>query len=78
MNSLIIFSLEPALIITLVIICVMVSLLNLTPEILMLILLRTIANDPLTAGFQSFYINDIKDWVFNGYDLRIGVSLQIL
>ena len=35
--------------------------------------LRTIANDPLTAGFQSFYINDIKDWVFNGYDLRIGV-----
>ena len=35
--------------------------------------IRTIANDPLTAGFQSFYINDIKDWVFNGYDLRIGV-----
>lgn len=35
--------------------------------------LRTIADNPLTAGFQSFYINDIKDWVFNGYDLRIGV-----
>jgi len=35
--------------------------------------LRTVANDPLTAGFQSFYINDIKDWVFNGYDLRFGV-----
>ena len=35
--------------------------------------LRTIAGDPLTAGFQSFYINDIKDWVFNGYDLRFGV-----
>jgi hypothetical protein len=35
--------------------------------------LRTIANDPLTAGFQSFYIKDIKDWVFNGYDLRFGV-----
>lgn len=35
--------------------------------------LRTIADDPLTAGFQSFYINDIKDWVFNGYDLRFGV-----
>lgn len=35
--------------------------------------IRTITSDPLTAGFQSFYINDIKDWVFNGYDLRIGV-----
>ncbi|MCW8805104.1 MAG: hypothetical protein OQK56_01480 [Ignavibacteriaceae bacterium] len=35
--------------------------------------LRTISGDPLTAGFQSFYINDIKDWVFNGYDLRFGV-----
>jgi hypothetical protein len=35
--------------------------------------IRTIGNDPLTAGFKSFYINDIKDWVFNGYDLRIGV-----
>ncbi len=35
--------------------------------------IRTIENNPLTAGFQSFYINDIKDWVFNGYDLRIGV-----
>jgi hypothetical protein len=35
--------------------------------------LRTIADDPLTAGFKSFYINDIKDWVFNGYDIRFGV-----
>lgn len=35
--------------------------------------LRTIANDPLTAGFQSFYVNNIKDWVFNGYDLRFGI-----
>ena len=35
--------------------------------------LRTISSDPLTAGFKSFYINDINDWVFNGYDLRIGV-----
>lgn len=35
--------------------------------------LRTIADNPLTTGFQSFYINDIKDWAFNGYDLRIGV-----
>ena len=35
--------------------------------------IQTIGNDPLTAAFQSFYINDIKDWVFNGYDLRIGV-----
>jgi hypothetical protein len=39
--------------------------------------LRTIASDPLTAGFQSFYINDIKDWVFNGYDLRIGVLYRL-
>ena len=35
--------------------------------------LRTIASNPLTEGFQSFYINDINDWVFNGYDLRFGV-----
>lgn len=35
--------------------------------------LQTISTDPLTAGFQTFYINDIRDWVFNGYDLRIGV-----
>lgn len=35
--------------------------------------IRTIENNPLTAGFQSFYINDIKDWIFNGYDLRIGI-----
>ena len=35
--------------------------------------LRTIASNPLTAGFQSFYINDINDWSFNGYDVRFGV-----
>ncbi len=35
--------------------------------------LRTIESDPLTAGFQSFYVNDINDWVFNGFDFRIGV-----
>lgn len=35
--------------------------------------LRTIPDDPLTAGFQSFYINDINDWVFNGVDFRFGV-----
>ncbi len=35
--------------------------------------LRTIADNPLTAGFESFYVNDIKNWVFNGYDLRFGV-----
>lgn len=34
---------------------------------------RTIASDPLTAGFQSFYLNDIRNWVFNGFDLRIGI-----
>lgn len=38
--------------------------------------IRTIASNPLTAGFQSFYINDIKDWVFNGYDLRVGVMYR--
>ena len=39
--------------------------------------LRTIADDPLTAGFQSFYVNDIKDWVFNGYDLRFGILYRL-
>ncbi len=39
--------------------------------------LRTIADDPLTAGFKSFYINDIKDWVFNGYDIRFGVLYRL-
>lgn len=35
--------------------------------------LRTVPDNPLTAGFQSFYINDINDWTFNGVDLRFGV-----
>ncbi|MBT8380384.1 MAG: hypothetical protein KJN64_14270 [Ignavibacteria bacterium] len=35
--------------------------------------LRTVPDNPLTAGFQSFYINDINDWVFNGVDFRFGV-----
>lgn len=35
--------------------------------------LRTISNNPLTAGFESFYVNDINEWVFNGYDVRFGV-----
>jgi len=39
--------------------------------------LRTIADNPLTAGFQSFYINDIKNWVFNGYDLRFGILYRL-
>ena len=39
--------------------------------------LRTIADDPLTAGFQSFYINNIKNWVFNGYDLRFGIIYRL-
>ena len=34
---------------------------------------RTIASDPLTAGFNSFQLNDIVDWAFNGYDIRFGV-----
>jgi hypothetical protein len=34
---------------------------------------RTIAGNPLTAGFESFYINDINNWVFNGYDIRFGI-----
>jgi hypothetical protein len=38
--------------------------------------IRTIFDNPLTAGFQSFYINDIKDWIFNGYDLRVGVLYE--
>ena len=39
--------------------------------------LRTVADNPLTAGFQSFYINDINDWVFNGVDFRIGVMYKL-
>ena len=39
--------------------------------------LRTIADNPLTAGFESFYINDIKNWVFNGYDLRFGILYRL-
>lgn len=35
--------------------------------------LRTVPDNPLTAGFQSFYINDINDWVFNGVDFRFGI-----
>lgn len=34
---------------------------------------RTIAADPLTAGFNAFQLNDIVDWAFNGYDIRFGV-----
>jgi hypothetical protein len=34
---------------------------------------RTIATDPLTAGFNKFQLNDIVDWVFGGYDVRFGV-----
>jgi len=39
--------------------------------------LRTIPNNPLTAGFQSFYIDNINEWVFNGYDVRIGVLYKL-
>jgi hypothetical protein len=35
--------------------------------------LRTVPNNHLSAGFKSFYINDINDWVFNGVDFRFGV-----
>ncbi|MBT8387415.1 MAG: hypothetical protein KJO12_08375 [Ignavibacteria bacterium] len=34
---------------------------------------RTIAADPLTAGFNKFQLNDIVEWTFGGYDIRFGV-----
>jgi len=33
---------------------------------------RTIENDPLTAGFNEFYLNDVVQWTYNGWDVRFG------
>jgi hypothetical protein len=33
---------------------------------------RTIEEDPLTAGFQKFYLNDVVQWAYNGWDVRFG------
>jgi len=33
---------------------------------------RTIQDDPLTAGFEQFYLNDVVEWAYNGWDVRFG------
>jgi len=33
---------------------------------------RTVPGNPLTAGFESFYLNDVVDWDYNGWDVRFG------
>jgi hypothetical protein len=33
----------------------------------------TIPDSNLTAGFESFYLNDVVDWSYNGWDGRFGL-----
>jgi len=33
---------------------------------------QTIDGDPLTAGFEEFYLNDVVEWAYNGWDVRFG------
>lgn len=33
----------------------------------------TITDSNLTAGFESFYLNDVVDWSYNGWDGRFGL-----
>ena len=35
--------------------------------------IRTVPDSSLTAGFESFYLNDVVDWTYNGWDGRFGV-----
>lgn len=35
--------------------------------------IRTVPDSALTAGFESFYLNDVVDWTYNGWDGRFGV-----
>lgn len=35
--------------------------------------IRTIPDSSLTAGFESFYLNDVVDWSYNGWDGRFGL-----
>ena len=33
----------------------------------------TIPDSNLTSGFNSYYINDVVDWRYNGWDARFGL-----
>ena len=33
----------------------------------------TVPDSSLTAGFESFYLNDVVDWTYNGWDGRFGL-----
>ncbi|MCH7723191.1 MAG: hypothetical protein IIA49_03080 [Bacteroidetes bacterium] len=33
---------------------------------------RTLQDSALTAGFNEFYLNDVVDWSYNGWDVRFG------
>jgi hypothetical protein len=33
---------------------------------------RTLQDSALTAGFEEFYLNDVVEWVYNGWDVRFG------
>jgi hypothetical protein len=33
---------------------------------------RTLQDIPLTAGFEQFYLNDVVEWNYNGWDFRFG------
>ena len=39
--------------------------------------IRTVPDNALTAGFQSFYINDINEWVINRVDIHFGVLYKL-
>jgi len=34
---------------------------------------RTVPDSSLSAGFESFYLNDVVDWSYNGWDGRFGL-----
>jgi hypothetical protein len=33
---------------------------------------RTLPDSALTAGFEEFYLNDVVEWAYNGWDVRFG------
>ena len=33
---------------------------------------RTLQDSALTAGFEEFYLNDVVEWAYNGWDIRFG------
>jgi hypothetical protein len=34
--------------------------------------IQTIPNNDSTAGFTEFYLNDVVEWAYNGWDIRFG------